>query len=356
MSIIDYFSFKDFEKLGQGQLQPEVVKSIESGRRTAKRYLFDQNASFHLGKLIQTEFQRIILNSSSALPPFEEVYLEYDATESARAQGKSVANGRRRHGILILHNEMYQFWLNADGLGPMISSFGVLYDQNSQAELTQSLCTESVQASQLRNFVLLGGKLRAEEEHWSAVTRQLPTFTVPNMPEGIDVDAFCAPYRIFEVWKLDSHFYTLIQGGMLIRRFAMLLLLNQFKETTIQQQALRRGIRLANGRSHVQHQFGLVSINLARTERLVLPCGQPTGIKHRRHEVRGHWAIRNTTDECDHEFYPVHGSDDRRLHCKLCPAIRYWRKAHERGDASLGIIHKQYRIHYDHASVAKPDH
>lgn len=356
MSIIDYFSFKDFEKLRQGPLQPEVVKSIESGRRTAKRYIFDQNASFQLGKLIQTEFQRIILNSPSALPPFEDVYLEYDATESARAQGKSVANGRRRHGILILHNEMYQFWLNADGLGPMISSFGVRYGHNSKAQLTQSFCTDFIEASQLRNFVLLGGEVIAQDEHWSGLTRQLPTFTVAKMPKGVNADTFCAPYSMFEVWKLDSPLFTLVQGGLLLKRFAMLLLLNQHKATTIQSQALRRGIRLPKGRSYTQQQFALVSINLARTERLVLPCGQPTGIKHRRHEVRGHWAMRNSAGACNHEFFPVHGSDDRRLQCKLCPAIRYWREAHERGDASLGVIHKQYRVQYDKAFTAKPGH
>jgi hypothetical protein len=43
-------------------------------------------------------------------------------------------------------------------------------------------------------------------------------------------------------------------------------------------------------------------------------------IKHRLHEVRGHWCVRKSTGK------------------------RYWRKAHKRGDVSLGVVFHDYTV------------
>ena len=49
-------------------------------------------------------------------------------------------------------------------------------------------------------------------------------------------------------------------------------------------------------------------------------AGEKTGIKHRQHDVRGHWCIRKST------------------------GVKFWRNAHKRGDPGLGVVFKDYRI------------
>ena len=74
-------------------------------------------------------------------------------------------------------------------------------------------------------------------------------------------------------------------------------------------------------------------------------------MRRRRHSVRGHWMIRTTRPTCIHLFTKL---DENHMRCGRCEGMRYWRKAHERGDASLGYVrHEEYKV--EHSTRHRPD-
>lgn len=75
--------------------------------------------------------------------------------------------------------------------------------------------------------------------------------------------------------------------------------------------------RMARGKKPL---FDWTTVEVKAAERLHGTPSEKTGIKHRLHEVRGHWCVRKSTGK------------------------RYWRKAHKRGDASLGIVFHDYTV------------
>lgn len=70
-----------------------------------------------------------------------------------------------------------------------------------------------------------------------------------------------------------------------------------------------------------------------------------TGIKHRRHEVRGHWCIWTNKPECNHGWREL---DPNHMVCVSCQGKRTWRRSHLRGDASLGYVrHLEYHVEHE---------
>lgn len=66
---------------------------------------------------------------------------------------------------------------------------------------------------------------------------------------------------------------------------------------------------------------------------------------YRAHECRGTWVNYDRNRECDHEWQEVASEDDIPRHfCIKCSQRRSWRKAHVRGDATLGWVRKQYTV------------
>jgi hypothetical protein len=58
-------------------------------------------------------------------------------------------------------------------------------------------------------------------------------------------------------------------------------------------------------------------------------------IRRRRHPVRGHWAQRGGNPRCVHRLEAL---DANHSECKLCGCKQFFRRGHERGDASLGYV------------------
>lgn len=66
--------------------------------------------------------------------------------------------------------------------------------------------------------------------------------------------------------------------------------------------------------------------------------------RRRAHEVRGHWMIAehgNGRPGCSH--LPISG-DGKHALCGKCGAKIVWREHHQRGDASLGFVKKEYEV------------
>lgn len=76
------------------------------------------------------------------------------------------------------------------------------------------------------------------------------------------------------------------------------------------------------------------------------------------HEVMGFWRVRGGRPECNHRWHQeerTHGTDTElgrphrtegisRFRCSQCSALRSWVHAHTRGDASQGVISKEFTV------------
>jgi len=64
-------------------------------------------------------------------------------------------------------------------------------------------------------------------------------------------------------------------------------------------------------------------------------------LRRRAHQVRGHWRNdwhKPLSKLCEHEF-------DAQMICRRCHGHKIWIAEHQRGDASLGFVTHDYKLH-----------
>jgi hypothetical protein len=155
----------------------------------------------------------------------------------------------------------------------------------------------------------------------------------PSVPKNL--------YAIYDAWDT----YTSSMGD-LRNIIAILLLLNVPKHVVLEHQQPKA--YLVKGKRMVYSAHSVVTIELnnklIKSRRLF---NHITGIRHRRHEVKGHFAHWHLKEGCTHEWPSMPELQENgilRWKCGLCGGWRTWRKQHERGDASLGWVNKDYQV------------
>lgn len=130
--------------------------------------------------------------------------------------------------------------------------------------------------------------------------------------------------------------------------YAFCLLLHAPKGVQITEKPAHR--KLVKGKQKAYAAHSIITIDLSAKEaRRVIADGSRGPI--RAHEVRGHWMHLNRVRGCSHEWRAVPVEPDRpeRYVCD-CGTVRVWRKAHQKGDATLGYVTHQYHVtHGGHA-------
>ena len=64
----------------------------------------------------------------------------------------------------------------------------------------------------------------------------------------------------------------------------------------------------------------------------------------RAHQVRGHWcqSQKESATPCSHDWEEI--EERRKYQCRSCGRKRWWKKAHQRGDAGIGFVQKDYEV------------
>lgn len=123
------------------------------------------------------------------------------------------------------------------------------------------------------------------------------------------------------------------------------LALLQEKWVVAEPSRIRAGRRLAGGRPMKYLDHHTLTIVAPKERRLKLAERALTNIgRRRRHEVHEHWCYRSGTgrEDCVHTYVPT-GVRGKQL-CVECGSERWRRKAHERGDATIGYAKKEYLV------------
>jgi hypothetical protein len=90
-----------------------------------------------------------------------------------------------------------------------------------------------------------------------------------------------------------------------------------------------------------------VRLTVPRSTALASVRASGAGRPRRAHEVRGTMCHSRDTDRsCIHDWQPQTAN---REVCTCCGGRRWWRRPHQRGDARLGLVLKDYRVEHDGA-------
>jgi hypothetical protein len=104
--------------------------------------------------------------------------------------------------------------------------------------------------------------------------------------------------------------------------------------------------RFSRGKLRTYMSHSIISIHADPVPSIVRMGVDHQGSPHRRHEVRGHYCHneewRNGSHRgCEHV---TEQKGENSWTCKLCGGKRWWRKDHQRGDASLGFVQQDYEL------------
>jgi hypothetical protein len=122
---------------------------------------------------------------------------------------------------------------------------------------------------------------------------------------------------------------------------ALLILLNLRDHiAVVETRPRRRGMFRYKQRQITYAAETVVRIKIPEPKviRALYHAARQSELHRRRHSVRGHWAVsvkRKGDITCPHVFIAL---DHNHSECDRCGAKRWFRKAHYRGDASLGFV------------------
>jgi hypothetical protein len=142
----------------------------------------------------------------------------------------------------------------------------------------------------------------------------------------------------------------LTQGscGELRNILAMLIFINrtsklrvEYEEPTIQRMWKTRPIPLLKHR--------VITLRVNPLPKLLKIAGdRASGMKKRRHDVRGHWCHNRIARTGMHAETGTHDwqesrEDHLQFRCE-CGGVRWWKKPHVRGSADKGVVTAQYQV------------
>lgn len=308
---------------------------------SARRFIFDDEASRIVGNLMQHHTAMIAGNMEFALQPFPSMYIELNAREVFAGRGGTpVETADTEIGYLAVNGAVFTF-----AAGPKQSSrfdevlaapmsFAINKPQTGSLETVFEAETYE-QAKMMKMAYVIGGQRipkhgpNGEQAFW------LPDVGIPNeqLIGAVDI-------RLLHPVRIPIKYCFGSGGDPLLYTAAILLLNRQNPDVYIKDVSASRG--MAGGKSVVFRAHSTVSIHLSAkgsVKRLLIG----DRASPRAHEVRGHW-VHYDKQLCEHEWEPLDTSG-KRFKCSRCEMRRTWREVHVRGDASRGVIVKHYEVH-----------
>lgn len=158
-------------------------------------------------------------------------------------------------------------------------------------------------------------------------------------------DDLCRRYRVWMDAKVRKNvkphrLTSMLQGacGEFRNLLAMLLWINQPAVHTIIDKPAVRGWFNKKPVAYAQHH--VVQMRKELNHRAIVKAFAPRRAP-RRHEVEAFWRNYDKTPGCIHEW-PLFPDERGHFQCQRCPQWRTRVKQHERGDAAIGFVTKEY--------------
>lgn len=319
-----------------------IRRRIDELRPFARRFIFDAEASRHVGRFIRDCGDLLIENRQFAIPPYQTTYIEFDLEALLAAIGKGCTteifgkDGTDKFIGYLIHGNRVTVIVCGDTGSALIGAFG--YRLNTPIKPRPIFATPMNPAD--------------PNDEWARISFLLGTM-VDDLPDELTRQEIIGNVEINVTWDGpfdDRRRKTLLLGAMgeLRMLWACLLMLNQHKHIELEQVPHQTG--LYKGKRCVCPAHHLVRIHLGQTTSIRKMLSSTLGIPRRRHEVRGHFAHWHLKDGCEHQWPPLpdftvlEGEQETtpRWRCTSCGGLRVWRKAHVRGRG--GFVTKEYVV------------
>jgi hypothetical protein len=309
----------------------------------AHRFVLDAPASRLVGELVNKAAPLMLEQHEFARPPHQLTWLEMDFRAYAEVipgMNPDDPTADTRVGYFFDHGKVYSasearrktttaLGLDDVGVTPLIYHLHRPMTFERELELAQELNT-----SRLMLRKMIYGDPGLEGKWWN-------THVANEICRSHSFEFYSKPP--FDKMTVVDKLRTLrSSAGSMKQIIIMLLLLTRPTKHVLMVTDEPHKRILLKGHSQVLVSHNSVKLHLSPQEsyRRVTEGGH-TDRHHRYHSVRGHWCQSRRIPACTHEWEPV---TPDRYHCQKCPAKRWWRTSHGRGDEKLGVVHKGYEV------------
>lgn len=350
--------------------------------RKSRRIRLTKEASRALGEIMEHSFEVVLRNLPLAVPPFENMAIEY-YTEEVWPERDKLDHAESLAGWLVQGRRIYPY----QGIEPLGADQPLLLEKNTlgYASLVHfspwafDVYPEGDAPSEpkpegakdyVRDFLLNA----YEQGHFSAMRdqkyflewvfgfRETKTLTVEEARHVLKfIDFFRHTLGKGHVkWKSAQQRETVTTredleraaSGDIFAYLTIMVLLNQ-EQHKITYEPVPRQRRFVRGKLKPFLAHDVVTIKLGGDLRAPQGGGGQNseegtsgGWKNRAHEVRGHFRTRARHD-CDHSWLTDEEYEGKRFVCQVCNGKRTWVASHQRGDAGIGFKTKEYVATYE---------
>jgi hypothetical protein len=307
------------------------IKRVEACALTAKRFVFDAEASRYLGAFTKDHGDFIIENLFTyARPPYPVTYIEYDFIELARGMQQPILpNADKRIGILLDQTKYGWdiFVCAGDETGHALFEPFVYHISDASRPSVTFASNESA-SNNIRLGLLMGFLTQRTLElgHSEECLRRVSVSMLGPINRSV-VNSI----------KLEQAARQ-CAGSFKIAMTTLMLMNQQHHKvyTFVPPAAV-----LNRGKRRVVAAHTTVKFDLLAPRALYDSIRNGERAPPIRHAVRGHFAHRGLVDGCEHSWPPI---PDGLGHwrCGACGGLRWWKREHERGVGEIG--EKRYEI------------
>jgi hypothetical protein len=330
----------DPRKLNDHIAMPAASRTVAAQRHRARRFKFTDEVTAALARLLRDFPNALLDNYQFALPPYDTCYLEFDLALFLKEMGLPTTSDLAE----------YQGSIADETIGYLIHDYQVntlIQGENKGAPIVGAITYTYVEHRPVPGCFPLKFDGTPETEHGqddhmlafllgSTLTNPRSTLTSER---ANDLILRVRPHFERTV-KKPKMALSLVQGSVGEARnlMALLLWLNQPKVLHVADAPATRGWFQGKPRAYAAHH--IVRLRPEVTYRSIVKAFAPRRAP-RRHEVEAFWRNFEKT-ACVHDW-PILPDENGHWHCKKCPQWRTRVKQHERGDAGVGFVSKEYR-------------
>ena len=351
----------------------------------AKRFIFDGEASTHLGMFIKD--RKAWLDARQfALAPYEVTYIQMDIDNVLKAVGEKTT-AHQNHDMMderdmetgyLIHNRMIYPMARGNrrkrGLldfreykqDPLIGGLSLFsYEIRDPAKEARCTCQPIFFGKPLfkegalktdprdgppgsrwdvddRDHVARAMLLLGSSYNGMKIDETLPFLHDARIHVNIGEDY----YRGLSDEQRANKYFQLLgsSAGDFRVILAALLMLNQQKH--IQMIYVPNNSMLIGGKRKVVKQHNVVKISLASVDMIKRSLGHKLLTPRAEHDVRGHLRNVHVLKGCEHEWEDLSNPDGthRRWACVRCKGLRTSVKAHKRGQPEVGKTTSEYEV------------
>jgi hypothetical protein len=337
------------------------LETIRQLRNVARRFIFDDEASTHLGRFINEYPDLWFDQRQFAVSPYDTTYIQMNVDNVLKAIGQPTTADRWpfKDGSkdietsYLIHGKMVYPMARgrSNAIQPPKGGLNIFsYEMEKGTCSCQPIffndpMSDGDDRDHVPRAVLLLG---------SSYNRMAPEVISQPVLDflhdvrihlNVDVDRFRLK-NLTQKKRKELQWDTVFSSAGDFRiLLAALWLLNQQKH--VQTVFVPNQAGLIAGKRRVFHQHHRVVINVQKLHTLRRSLGRTLLTPRAEHEVRGHLRNIRLRDGCLHEWQELHDPDPighLRWTCTHCAGLRTTVKQHKRGDATIGTTSKHYEV------------